>query len=240
MYLQPYNYPHIRMTPNHPDCGSVSPTLQLLQSHQLSHSQGNLLHLPPVRSPSPHQLQVDSRERSRSLNIVSEQPPAQPAARATHAHTANIATRPATSKHTPPPMITVEMDRGEGRRGRSQTIDSEGSLASDSSDFSWSDELSSSSASSTVNLSLGANNNEQLRLSRTPPPMASNRLSPASGFEGKMIPSVSDPNLYKGPMTPKVPPRPRAQEILTRCSTVTRKNATRGTPSPTQPEILSR
>lgn len=239
MYLQPYNYPHIRMTPNHPDCRGASPTLQLPQSHQLSRSQENLLHLPPVRSPSPHRLQVDSRERSRSLNILSEQPPAQPAARATNAHVANITTPPATSKHNPPPMITVEMDRDEGQRSRSQRIDSEGSLASDSSDFSFSDELSSSSASSTFNLSLGANN-EQLRLSRTPPPMASNRLSPTSGFEGKMIPSVSDPNLYKGPMTPKVPPRPRAQEILTRCSTVTRKNATRGTPSPTQPEILSR
>lgn len=239
MYLQPYNYPHIRMMPDHPDCRGASPTLQL-QSHQLSHSQGNLLHLPPVRSPSPHQLQVDSRQRSRSLNILSEQPPAQPAARATYAHAANISTPPATSKHTPPPMITVEMDRGEGQRGRSQSIDSEGSdLASNSSDFSFGDELSSSSASSTFNLSIGANNG-QLHLSRTPPPMPSNHLSPESGFKGKMIPSVSDPTLYKGPMTPKVPPRPRAQEILTRCSTVTRKNATTGTPSPTQPEIPSR
>ncbi|XP_044036912.1 NADPH oxidase organizer 1a [Siniperca chuatsi] len=240
MYLQRYNYPHIHMTALHQNRRGSSP-LQVpspsleQQSHLLSRSQGNLLQLPLVRSSSPRPPQTDSRQRSHSLNILSEQPPAQPAA----STTASATTTPMTAKHDPPPTITVEMDGAKEQRGRSLTGDSEGSLVSDSS-FSddLSDELSSSSASSTFNLSYSAND-DRLRLSRTPP-LVSNRLTPTSGSEGKMIPSVSDPNLYKGPKTPKVPPRPQAQEILTRCTTVTRKNASRGTLSPTQTEILSR
>lgn len=136
-------------------------------------------------------------------------------------------------------MITVEMDQDDSR-GRSATFDSDGSLVSDSTDFSFSEseDLSSSAASLTFNLSVSTNE-EQLRLSRTPPPGANNYLSP-SVPQGKMISSVSDPNLYKGPSTPKVPPRPRAQEILTRCTTITRKNASRGGASTTQTEITSR
>ncbi|XP_070836798.1 NADPH oxidase organizer 1a [Chaetodon trifascialis] len=242
MYLQPYSYPHIRMTSLHQEPHSPSqlrvpsPSLEQ-QSHQLSRSQGNLLQLPPVRSPSPRLLQPDSKQRSRSLNMLSEQPPAQPAS--TTARPASAATTPATAKYGPPPMIMVEMDGDQEQRVRSPTVDSEGSFVSDSSDYSFSDDLSSSSASSTFNMSLGVSD-EQLRLSRTPPPMPSNRLSPTSGLEGKLMPSVSDPNLYKGPTTPKVPPRPRAQEILTRCSTVTRKNAARASLSPTQTEIPTR
>uniref|UniRef100_A0A672FZU8 NADPH oxidase organizer 1a n=1 Tax=Salarias fasciatus TaxID=181472 RepID=A0A672FZU8_SALFA len=116
---------------------------------------------------------------------------------------------------------------------------SAGSFSSDSSDFSFSDELSSSSASSSLTLSPVAND-EQPRFSRTPEPMSSSHLSPTSGMEGRLMPSVSDPNLYKGPRSPKVPPRPRAQEILTRCTTITRKNAAKSSQSPTETEILSR
>ncbi|XP_070779465.1 NADPH oxidase organizer 1a [Enoplosus armatus] len=240
MYLKPYNYPHIRMTALHQDrrlsspLQASSPRLDQ-QTHHLSSSQGNLLQLPPGRSSSPRQLQPDNRQMSRSLNILSELPPAQPAARTT----ASATTTPTTAQHSPPPIIMVEMDGDEEQLDRSQTADSEGSFMSDSSDFSLSDDFSSSSASSNLNLSYSANE-ERLRLSRTPPPVVSNRLSPTSGPEGKLIPSVSDPNLYKGPTTPKVPPRPRAQEILKRCTTVTRKNATRGALSSTATEILSR
>lgn len=240
MYLQPYNYPHIRMTTNHLDLRAPSPNLER-QSQQFSHSQGNLLQLPPVRSSSPRQLQPDSKQKSRSLNILSEQAPAQPAERtaAYVADVANVTNSSTAPQSLTPPTITVEMDGNDDQRGRTPTEGSEGSFESDSSDFSFSDDLSSFSASSTFNLSASANE-ESLRLSRTPEPMSSNRLSPTSGQEGKMIPSVSDPNLYKGPRSPKVPPRPRAQEILTRCTTITRKNAARGSPSPTQSEILSR
>lgn len=238
MHLQPSNYPHIRLMPSHQGSRSPSPSLQQ-QSHQLSHSQGNLLQLPASRSPSPY-LQADSRQRSQSLNVLSEQPPALPAA---SANVGNRAARPAGFKQNPPPMITVEMDGEEEQRGRSPTTDSDSSFGSESTDFSLSDDLSddlsSSTTSSMFSLRPGGND-ERVQLSRTPPPRMNNHLSPTSDTEGKMIPSVSDPNLYKGPMTPKVPPRPRAQEILSRCTSITRKNAARGSPSPTQTEILSR
>ncbi|XP_040918806.1 NADPH oxidase organizer 1a [Toxotes jaculatrix] len=236
MYLQPYSYPQIRMTSHHQERRASSvlplPSSMLEQSQELSRSQGNLLQVPPVRSSSPHPLQPHTKERSHSLDIPPEQPPAQPA-RSTFA--TNIAV---TAKHSPPPTIMVQRDEEEEQRDRRLSGDSEGSFESSGSDFSY-DDLSSSSASSSFNLSHGAND-ERLRYSRTPPPTLGNHLSPTSGLEGKIMPSVSDPNLYKRPTTPKVPPRPQAQEILTRCSTVTRKNATRGNLSPTQAEILSR
>uniref|UniRef100_A0A3B4GMT3 NADPH oxidase organizer 1 n=1 Tax=Pundamilia nyererei TaxID=303518 RepID=A0A3B4GMT3_9CICH len=110
------------------------------------------------------------------------------------------------------------------------------SRQSDSTDFSFSDD---SSFNSSLNLSPTAND-EWLRLSRTPPPGTSNTLSPTSGPGGRLISSVSDPTLYKSPKIPKVPPRPGTQEILSRCTSVTRKNAAKGALSPTQAEIISR
>ncbi|CAJ1076527.1 NADPH oxidase organizer 1a [Xyrichtys novacula] len=243
MYLQPYNYPHIRMSPIQQDFRSSSP-LQVAgldqQSRHLSNSQGNLL-LSPVRSSSPHPLQPDSRQKSRSMTLLSQQPPTLPARSVTPTppSTTRVANAPTTAKQPPPPAIMVEMDGEEAQGSRSWGDESEGSFSGDSSDFSFSDDLSSSSASSTANLS-PTTNDDRLRFSRTPPPPSSNRLSPTSAHEGKLMPSISDPNLYKGPTTPKVPPRPQAQEILKRCTTITRKNAARGGASPTPPEIVSR
>lgn len=236
MYLQPYKYPHIHMTTPHRDRHTSSPLLLptlTQQSQQLSRSQGNLLQPPPVSPTSPDSLQLNNTQRSRSLNTLSKQPPALPAT----STAASKAHAPSTAKQ-PPPVIMVEMDGEEQQQGSSLTADSDGSFMSDS-DSDFSDDLSSSSASSFLNMSHGAND-EPIRLSRTPPPTRGNSLSPTNGPEGKMLPSVSDPNLYKGPTTPKVPPRPRAQEILTRCTTITRKNATKGCLSPTQTEILTR
>ncbi|XP_031728096.1 NADPH oxidase organizer 1a [Anarrhichthys ocellatus] len=267
MYLQPYNLPHIRMTAHHRNrrASSPTPTPTLeLQSNQLSLSQGNLLQLPPIRSSSPNlqlppirpsspnlqlppiissspnlqlppirpstpsPLQPRRQQRLTSLDILPEEPHFQPPA----------ATSPTTAKYVPPPTIMLEMDGKQEKREMSPRADSEESFLSDS-DFS--DELNSSwASSSSFNLNLSQSyNGEQLRLSRTPSPMASNHLSPTSIPEGRMMPSISDPNLYKGPITPKVPPRPRAQDILTRCTTITRKNATKGSLSPTQIEIMS-
>ncbi|KAK2893895.1 NADPH oxidase organizer 1a [Channa argus] len=230
MYLQPYNYPNILMAANLQDRRGSVP-----------------LHLPSTDlQPSTHLLQVSSsssllppgmKQRSHSLGILYEQPPAQPAASAS---ATNTATRPTSAKHVPPPIIRVEIDDDddeEKQRG-SSLADSEGSLDSDS-DVSPSDELRFSLTSSCFNLSHSANE-AQLRLSHTLPPMASGSLSPTSCQGKKIIPSVSDPNLYKGPTAPKVPPRPGPQEIITRCSSITRKNATRGNLSSTQTEILSR
>ncbi|XP_074552424.1 uncharacterized protein gid4 [Halichoeres trimaculatus] len=190
MYLQPYNYPHIRMTTPQQDFRPSSP-LQVpnleQQSHQFSHSQGNLMFLSPVRSSSPQPLQADSRLKSRSLNLLSEQAPPQPARSTTpNPPSAAKAAITPTNWPPPPPAITVEMDGADAQGGRSWREESEGSL--DSSDFSFSDDLSSSSS----------------------------------------------------PSSPKIPPRPQAQEILKRCTTITRKNAARGGTSPTPPEILSR
>ncbi|XP_067472463.1 NADPH oxidase organizer 1a [Thunnus thynnus] len=235
MYLQPYNHPHIRMTSHHQDKRAsltLSSSLLTPQSQQLSRSQGNLLQLLPVSPTSPNPL-LSNKQRSHSLNVLSEQPPPSIPSSA-----AKAGTTPSSANHAPPPMITVEMDGEEQQGERSPTTDSEGSFVSDS-DFSLSDDQSSSSASSFLNLSLPAND-ERLRLSHTPPPTVGNRLSPTSGSEGRMLPSVSDPNLYKGPTIPKVPPRPQAQDILTRCSTITRKNASRNVLSPTQTEVQSR
>ncbi|TKS91892.1 NADPH oxidase organizer 1 [Collichthys lucidus] len=242
MYLQPYNYPHIRMTTTHnQDSGPTSPNLEK-QSLQFSHSQGNLLLLPSARAPSPNPLAEISRQKSRSFNTLSVQPPAPPALPAARS-TAPLATSNGTTRATPyqapPPRIMVGMDGDEEeQRGRSLTVDSEESLMSDSTDFSFSDDLSSSSESSTPNLSLRVND-DRMRLSRTPPPMVNNRRSSTTIPEGKMIPSISDPNLYKGPKTPTVPPRPRKQEILTRCSTITRKKASKVALLPPQTAILS-
>lgn len=213
MYLQPYNHPHIRLTSQHPESRPSTPLLSPSSlspgSLQLSHSQGNLLQLPST-SPSPARWpQPDSMHKSRSLNVLNEQQPP--------------------AKYSPPPTITVEMDGDKAQHSRSPSEDSDFAFTSDS-DFSLSDDLSSSTASSVLNLSHSANG---LRFSRTPEPTTSTHLSPTSAGGGRMIPSVSDPNLYKTPTTPKVPPRPRTQEILTRCTTITRKNASRATsPAP--------
>ncbi|KAI3359887.1 hypothetical protein L3Q82_014237, partial [Scortum barcoo] len=247
MYLQPYSFPHIHMMGRHQDHHPSSP-LQVpsprleQQSQHLSRSQGNLLQLPNVRSSSSHPLQPYSSHKSHSLTILSEQPPAQPATRAAASATVaapSAAAQPGAAGPAPPPTIMVEMDRDEDQHGRSLTEDSEGSFLSDGSDLSFSDNVSSISESSSFSLNVSAND-EQLRLSRTPPPMGINHLSPTSGLGGRMVPSISDPNLYKGPTAPKVPPRPQAQDILTRCTTITRKNAARGALSPTPTEILSR
>lgn len=247
MSLQPYDHPQIRMNVGHPGTAAVLSGFQQ-RSNKLSSTQANLLQLPSAdRSPSPSpslQLQqqqphADGRQRSRSLNNLLETPPAQPPPAAMDNGTGTGTGTPAHPKQAPPPTITVETD-GEGR-GRSPTVDSEGSYLSDSTDFSFSDseDLQSSRGSSSLKLSLNSIGGQELLHSRTPPPSSSNHLSP--NVPGcKMNPSVSDPNIYKGPLTPKVPPRPQAREILTRCTTITRKNASRGSPVPTQTEIVSR
>ena len=117
-------------------------------------------------------------------------------------------------------------------------MDSEDSFGSDSSEFSI-DGMSSSSAGSSFNLNdsrgadAGADETRHHHLGYTPPPPTgrqssnnNNYLSPNMGSQA-MMPATSDPSLYKRPTSPRVPPRPQDKEILTRCSTVTRKNLAR-------------
>ncbi|XP_056144164.1 NADPH oxidase organizer 1a [Lampris incognitus] len=233
MYLKPYNSPHIQMAALQQDLRNSTLNLSQLQlpsapgpshpSREISRSQGDLLQLPGASPPSaPGQLQLADKLRSRSMNALFESRPALPAVTAPPSSAENDTTTDVV-KHAATPTITVELDGEEDTRGRSPTVDSEESLGTDS-DFSFSDGPSSSLDGSMLNLSDGLAE-EQLRLSRTPPPMSSSHLSPDRSTGAKLNTSVSEPTLFKKPAVPKVPPRPRAQEILTRCSTVTRKNA---------------
>ncbi|XP_017277268.1 NADPH oxidase organizer 1a [Kryptolebias marmoratus] len=244
IHLQPHSYPHIRtMTPQSQDLNSSS---LLAPSSNLHHSRsyGNLPQLPPVTSLSPNLIQDDSlqRSRSRSLSMLSEQPRPQPA----ESLSASVTNRPAKLASParppppPPPVIMVQDEQEEEEEEEEEegirmlAADTDDSFESDS----FSDDSGSVSAGSSVNLSYGANE-ERLRLSRTPPPTISNLLSPTSQPQGRLLPSVSDPNLYKGPSSPKVPPRPRAQEIMNRCCSITRKNAAKLHLPPTQTEVTT-
>lgn len=109
------------------------------------------------------------------------------------------------------PSIRVQF--AENGQERSLSEDSE--EFSDESSFSGSDSLNRTDAE------------QQFRRSRTPTLESSRSLSVESPTEDKMISSRSDPSLNKTPSTPKVPPRPQAQEILKRCTTVTRQNLQR-------------
>ncbi|KAM4716433.1 NADPH oxidase organizer 1a [Anableps anableps] len=225
--LQPYIYPRIQMTPQH----NVQNMSSLLAPRR---SYGNLPQLPNSRLSSPSLIQTESIRRSQSLNRLYEEPYAQPAA--SHFVPAKKQpTTPTSAVQTPLPVIIVQSDEEGEQSGRILRAESVDSFESDS----FSDDVLSMSAGSSLNLSYGAID-EQLRLCRTPPPMMANHLSPTSNPEGTLLSSVSDPNLYKGPRTPKVPPRPRAQEILTRCTTVTRKNAAKSNLSPTSTEVTGR
>lgn len=110
-----------------------------------------------------------------------------------------------TDVHHVPPTIRVEPV--EDNRARS---------LSGSSEESFSDSSSSSSSRS-----VHVDSPENIRQCKTPQP---DHVNPTNG---KLLPSTSEPNVFKLPGTPKIPPRPQAQEILKRCTTVTRKNISR-------------
>ncbi|KAJ4941860.1 hypothetical protein JOQ06_011734 [Pogonophryne albipinna] len=171
MYLKPYKHPHIRMIATNQDRRNSSPN-QLMpsldqQSKGLSLSQGNLLQL-PARSSTPKMQLPLLQQRSKSVDIQPYHPPAAPSAASITSST-DVDTSPTTPKPFPLPKIKVEMDGEDEPRPLSLQADSEGSL-SDSSSFS--DDLNSSwASSSSINLSQSYNEQE-LRLSRTPPPTA--------------------------------------------------------------------
>ncbi|CAL8305719.1 unnamed protein product [Merluccius merluccius] len=226
LYLQPYNNPRVRMASLQQELRGSNINLSQLQAlspggynpNEHRNSQGNI---PQALSPGGSNVAISPSASSSSSSTGDNN-------------------SGGGSPVAPVPVIRVEVDDSD-RYFRSDTLGShasESSLVSDSSEFSFSDDVSSSDGNSTLNLAQSLNE-QRLRMSRTPPPglMSSNRLSPNTS---KMSPSVSDPNLFKGPSTPKVPPRPRAQEILTRCTTVTRKNASKARLSPTLGDIQSR
>ncbi|CAG5897726.1 unnamed protein product [Menidia menidia] len=235
MCLQPYSSPQILMT-SHQVSRSSSPFLfpsaGLQQQSQQSRSQGNLLQLLPVRSPSPSPVPAGRTQRALSLTGLSQVPRA-PALESNRAPGQTRVASAVPGQQAPPPAIMVDGEEGFGP----MAAGAEDSFESSS----FSDELGSLSDESSLNLAFGADE-ERLRLSRTPPPTgaAAAHLSPAAAAEGRLLPSVSDPSLFQRPSSPRVPPRPQAQDILTRCSTVTRKNVAKGSASPTQTEITGR
>ncbi|KAM9745621.1 NADPH oxidase organizer 1a [Menidia menidia] len=234
MCLQPYSSPQILMA-SHQVSRSSSPFLfpsaGLQQQSQQSRSQGNLLQLLPVRSPSPSPVPAGRTQRALSLTGLSQVPRA-PALESNRAPGQTRVALAVPGQQAPPPAIMVDGEEGFGP----MAAGAEDSFESSS----FSDELGSLSDESSLNLAFGAAE-ERLRLSRTPPPTgAAAHLSPAAAAEGRLLPSVSDPSLFQRPSSPRVPPRPQAQDILTRCSTVTRKNVAKGSASPTQTEITGR
>ncbi|KAM9457484.1 NADPH oxidase organizer 1-like [Clarias gariepinus] len=99
--------------------------------------------------------------------------------------------------------ITVEVEHEEDSRARSLSRSSEGS-------FSDSDSSSSSGSFRSGSFCMSS-----------PEAIQDDHLDSTSG---KLLPSIFDPNVFKSGKTPKIPPKPQVQEILKRCTTVTRKN----------------
>lgn len=218
VYLRPYNYPHIHLTPSHTERPNT-PHLQIPSlGQQFSRSQENLLARPSSRPSSPRLLQPESKLKSRSLNVLDANTPTPsivvPSYNRNHS---NGSARP----HVPP-TITVQMDDDDDdEEDRRLGNYSQGSFDSES-DYSF-DELSMSYGSSSLNLDV---TEDQHRHSYSPQPPRRTLLSPT--MAPRLMPSISDPNLYKSPASPTIPPRPKPQQIMSRCTTITRKNATKG------------
>ncbi|KAL0993110.1 hypothetical protein UPYG_G00103340 [Umbra pygmaea] len=228
MYLQPYNNPLVCLEALQKNISSSSLNLANLHisgsskslaanSLRLSRSQGNLTELPGSQPNTPNQLMPTNT--SHSLNVPSECRPSSPAV---------IVTPPAPShlsKSSSASNLMLEVEEELHKRKRSLTGGSLCSFGSEGSDFNG---LSPTSCSSSLNLRCG-DMDKYLRQARTPPPMVADRISFDSDMlDGRLFHSRSENNLLKMPAsTPKVPPRPKPQEILTRCTTVTRKNASK-------------
>ncbi|XP_043957126.1 NADPH oxidase organizer 1a [Gambusia affinis] len=231
--LQPYMYPRVQMTSqsNVQNSSSLLPPSSTLHHRR---SYGNLPQHPNPSAISTSLIPTESIHRSQSLNQLSEEPYAQPAV-SLPAPANNHPISPTSPVQAPLPVILAQSDEEQEQNRQILRAESVDSFESDS----FSDDALSMSAGSSLNRSYGAND-QQLRFCRTAQPTVSNCLSPTSNPEGTLVPSVSDPNLYKGPRPPKIPPRPRAQDILTHCSSVTRKNATKSNLSPTSTEVTGR
>lgn len=169
------------------------------------------LDLAQLQHPGENFLQVSGRELSRSQGNL--RPPGSTLDPKDKQMSRSLSRLPDahTTRLTPPSVRVEFVENGP-----------QSSLSDDSEEFSDND--SSFSGSDSLNR---LDTEEQLRRSRTPTPDSSGSLSPKSAEGGKMISSRSDPSLNKMPSTPKIPPRPQAQEILKRCTTVTRKNLQR-------------
>ncbi|KPP79746.1 NADPH oxidase organizer 1-like, partial [Scleropages formosus] len=189
MYLQPYTDPHLRF---------LNLQREMHTSAQFSRSRSNLLEVQHhTLSQSQRSLQLLPHEPQRGgLEPTDRQ-------KSRSLNTLSGATPP----HPPPTIIVMGAEDKEG--------------SSDGSQFSFGDDdtsLNGSFNGSTLSLS-HSDMQEQLRCCRTPPPPTTGRRQSDVGpYLGSLAHSRSDPRLFKMPTTPKVPPRPQAQEILSRCT----------------------
>lgn len=178
--------------------------------------QSSSLNLAQLQVPASSSLMIPGHELSRSRSNLLQVPGDDLIlSDKAKSHSMNVLTY---VPHDPP---TIEVEPAEANRARSPTESSEESFSDTSS-----------------NLSSGSvcvSSPEGIRRCSTPQP---DHLNPTNS---QLSSSTSEPNVYKLSKTPKIPPRPRAQEILKRCTTVTRQNISRSqTISPTGTEIHCR
>ncbi|XP_061079126.1 NADPH oxidase organizer 1-like [Conger conger] len=220
MYLRPYSNPvRFAAMQNQRRGSNLNQALQVpgaaapLSSHgrKLSRSHGNLL--------SPGDYQPGGMRESLSLEQLADPHPrphsTQPPRLRDSLSLERLAD-PHPRPHSAQPTIRVEPpeeQQQEGRLGdRQSSLSSEWS-SEGSSELSFSDD---SSAPDVHSVSLPVSS-WQARRPLTP------QLAVAP--DDRLTSSRSDPDLFKSASTPKVPPRPHAQEILSRCTTITRRAA---------------
>ncbi|XP_026994809.1 NADPH oxidase organizer 1a [Tachysurus fulvidraco] len=178
----------------------VNPRLQIISTQRGLHS--STLNLAPIHVPASSSLMIPGNELSRShSNLLWIPEDNLIVSDKSKSHSLNVLTD---AQHRPP---AIKVDSVEEDRDRS---------FSDSSEESFSDSASSSSSGSVC-----VSSPTDTQRCRTPQP---NHLNPT---DSRMLHSKSEPSVFQSPRTPKIPPRPQAQEILQRCTTVTRKNVSK-------------
>lgn len=178
----------------------VNPRVQIISAQR--GFQSSTLNLAQIQVPDSSSLMIPGHELSRSQGNLLRIPGDNLILNdKTKSHSLNVLTD---VHHSPP---TIKVDPVENIRTRS---------FSGSSEESFSDSASSSSSGSVC-----VNSPTDIQRCSTPQP---EHLHPTTDM---LSPSTSDPYMFKSPGTPKIPPRPPAQEILKRCTTVTRKNVSK-------------
>lgn len=178
----------------------INPRVQIIGTQR--GLQNSSLNLPGLQVPASSSLMILGHELSRSqCNLM--QLPRDNLSLGDKARSHSL-TVPTDISHVSP---TIEVEAAEDSRARSLSSSSEESL--------------SESGSSSSSRSICASSPKEIQRCITPQP------DHLSLTEGKLLPSKSEPNIFKLPRTPQIPPRPQAQEILKRCTTVTRKNISR-------------
>lgn len=192
----------------------INPRVQI-NSAQRGH-QSSSLNLTQLQAPASSSLMIPGYELSRSRSNLL-QIPGDDLILSNKAKSLSLNAL-ADVPNDPP---TIEVERVEDSRDRSFTYSSEESFSDSSSNLS--------------NDSLCVSSPKNIRRCSTPQPV---HLNPTNS---QLVPSTSEPDVFKLSKIPKIPPRPQTQEILKRCTTVTRKNISSSQMlSPTGTDIHSR